>query len=97
MGLAGLLLEVHGAGLTVGCKVGCPLPPCSGPLVRWGLVGTGLDQAPKKGEARLEVGRLDRRLNRSTALAGGKGGEPGRGGGMGGGLKFESGSGFGDW
>lgn len=35
------------------------------PPVRWGLVGTGPHQVPKRREARLEVGSLGRRLEHS--------------------------------
>lgn len=63
MGLAGLLLPVHRPCLTIGCMPG--LHPTflfrpagkavKKPLVRWGLIGPGLDQTPKSGGTRLEV------------------------------------------
>lgn len=73
MGLADLPLPVHGPRLTMGRMAELHLTfllrpgarVMKKPLVRWDLVGTSFDLAPKRGEAGLQVGRLGRRLKHS--------------------------------
>lgn len=63
-------------GRGAGLQIAFPLRPgarvVKKPLVRWDLVGTSLDLAPKRGEAGLQTGRLGQRLKHT--VAGGKGG-----------------------